>query len=49
MRIFKSDTGECGKIHSSPVVRDPNRPPKRPGVGDAEAAELDVDVPGEDR
>ena len=39
--IFKQDTGECGKIHSSPVVRDPNRI--------TVAAELEVDVPGEDR
>ena len=40
---------ESGKIHSSPVVRDPNLLPKRLGSGNAEAAEIDVNVPGEDR
>ena len=47
--IFKHDTGECGKIHSSPVVRDPNLRPNNLGSGITVAAELEVDVPGDDR
>ena len=40
---------ESGKIHSSPVVRDPNLLPNYMGSGNAAAAGIDVDVLGEDR
>ena len=40
---------ESGKIHSSPVVRDPNLLPNYLGSGNAEAARIDVDVLGEHR
>ena len=45
----QKDTGESGKIHSSPLVRDPNLLPNYLGSGNAEAGGIDVDVPGEDR